>query len=302
VEEAARKAEDAEKLTLHMRTMADLLVESEFWARRAGRSLVTAQDVQAALAAQRRRSGRAWEGSLEQIRRQTILIDTEGERVGQVNALSVVQVGQLWFGLPNRVSARVWAGKADLVDIDRQVELGGPLHSKGVLILQAYLAARYGCDRPLALCASLVFEQSYSLIEGDSASLAELCALLSALADSPVQQSLAVTGSVDQHGHVQAIGGVNEKVEGFFELCRQRGLNRRQGVLIPASNRQSLMLDPEVVGAVRAGGFCVYAVECVDQALELLTGLSREELARRIHARLARMAEAASANWTNRLS
>jgi predicted ATP-dependent protease len=269
IEEASRRSEDAEKLTLQMRAMADLLIESDYWATG---EVVTDRDVEQALSAQRRRVGRTSEKILEQIMRRSVAIATEGEEVGQVNGLSVLQVGQQWFGFPSRISARVWPGREELVDIEREVELGGPFHSKGVLILKAFLGAHYATESPLALSASLAFEQTYSLVEGDSASLAELCALLSALADTPLRQGLAVTGAINQHGQVQAIGAVNEKVEGFFELCKQRGLTGQQGVILPVTNLQNLMLSPEVVQAVEAGRFAVYAVEHVDQALELLTG------------------------------
>ncbi len=299
IEEASRRAEDAEKLTLQMRGMADLLVESDYWA--AG-EVVTERDVDQALSAQRRRIGRTSEKLLEQIMRGSVAIATDGEEVGQVNGLSVLQVGQQWFGFPSRISARVWPGRAELVDIEREVELGGPFHSKGVLILKAFLGAHYATDVPLALSASLVFEQTYSLVDGDSASTAELCALLSALADMPVRQSLAVTGAINQHGQVQSIGAVNEKVEGFFELCKRRGLTGRQGVIVPAANLQNLMLSPEVVQAVEAGAFSLYAVEHVDQALELLTGcragqregtghFARGSLNERVQARLRSLAE-----------
>ncbi len=298
IEEASRHAEDAEKLTLQMRTMADLLIESNYWA--AG-PVVTERDVEQALKAKRRRIGRTSEKILEQIVRRSVAIATEGAQVGQVNGLSVLQVGQQWFGFPSRISARVWPGRGELVDIEREVELGGPFHSKGVLILKAFLGAHYATDVPLALSASLVFEQTYSLVEGDSASLAELCALLSALADTPLRQSLAVTGAINQHGQVQSIGAVNEKVEGFFELCKQRGLTGQHGVIVPATNLQNLMLSPEVVQAVEAGRFSVYAVENVDQALELLTDcragqrdatgrFERGSLNERVEARLTALA------------
>ncbi len=289
VEEAARRAEDATRLSLHMRPLADLLVETDYWAGHEGCPVASARHVETALAAQRRRASRPWEAALEQIRRNSVLVDTEGEQVGRVNALSVVQVGQHSFGLPNRVSARVWPGKPELLDVEREVDLGGPIHSKGMLILRAYLAAHYATHHLLAVSGSLVFEQSYSVIEGDSASLAELCALLSALAESPARQALAVTGSVNQHGQVQSIGGVNEKVEGFFEVCRQRGLTGRQGVILPASNVQNLMLSSEVVEAVRAGRFHVFPVERVDDALALL--LVHDDLKARIQARLASLSQ-----------
>jgi predicted ATP-dependent protease len=191
----------------------------------------------------------------------------------QVNGLSVAAVGDHAFGWPTRITAQVRLGRGDVVDIEREVALGGPIHSKGVLILSGFLGGRFGRHKPLALQASLVFEQSYGTVEGDSASLAELCALLSTIADVPLRQSVAVTGSVDQLGRSQAVGGVNEKIEGFFDLCAERGLSGEQGVIIPAANVQTLMLRPDVVAAVEAGRFHVWAVESVDEALELLSGL-----------------------------
>jgi predicted ATP-dependent protease len=266
-------AGDSEKLSTHRRSLADLLREADYWAREGSRPLATASDVQKAIDAQIHRSDRVRERLQEEIQRGTLLIDTQGERVGQINGLSVVQLGQFAFGHPSRITARVRLGKGEVVDIEREVELGGPIHSKGVLILSGFLGARYAADRPLSLSASLVFEQSYGGVEGDSASSAELYALLSALAEVPVKQSIAVTGSVNQHGQVQAIGGVNEKIEGFFDLCKARGLTGDQGVLIPASNVKHLMLKREVVEAVVAGKFQVYSVESIDQGIEILTGL-----------------------------
>ncbi|MFP4274935.1 MAG: S16 family serine protease [Paracoccaceae bacterium] len=204
--------------------------------------------------------------------RRTVLIDTEGSKVGQVNGLSVISLGDFRFGRPSRITARVRMGAGKLIDIEREVELGGPLHSKGVLILSGYLAATYAPDLPFSLHASLVFEQSYGGVDGDSASSAELYALLSALADVPIRQDLAVTGSVNQLGEVQAIGGVNEKIEGFFETCRRRGLTGSQGVLIPQANVEHLMLRPPVVEAVAAGRFSVTPVATIEQGIALLTG------------------------------
>jgi lon-related putative ATP-dependent protease len=272
IEHAARLSGDAEKLSIHMRGIVDLLRETDHWAASGGRAVATAQDVQAAIDAQLRRAGRIRERLLEAIRRDSLLIDTSGEKAGQVNGLSVILLGDYSFGHPTRITARVRMGKGEVVDIEREVELGGPIHSKGVLILCGFLGARYAVRAPLSLSASLVFEQSYASVEGDSASLAELCALLSALAETPLKQSFAVTGSVNQHGQVQPIGSVNEKIEGFFDVCVERGLTGEQGVLIPKSNLKNLMVRRDVVNAVEAGRFQVHAVEDVDQAIELLTG------------------------------
>jgi predicted ATP-dependent protease len=228
--------------------------------------------VQQAIDSRIRRADRLRERSQEQIARGTVLIDTVGEQVGQINGLAVLSLGEFSFGRPSRITARVRMGRGQVLDIEREVDLGGPLHSKGVLILSGFLSARYAQDRPLSLSASLVFEQSYGGIDGDSASSAELYALLSALAELPLRQSLAVTGSVNQNGEVQAIGGVNEKIEGFFDVCRERGLTGDQGVLIPASNVKHLMLRQDVVDACASGSFRIFPVSVIDDGIELLTG------------------------------
>ncbi|MHB8938776.1 MAG: Lon protease family protein [Thiobacillus sp.] len=274
IEHSARRAEDAEKLSTHVQSLADLVREADYWAAQEKREVVTRADVERAIQAQIKRSDRLRERSHEAILRGILHIDTDGERVGQVNGLSVFQLGDFSFAQPSRITANTRLGDGELVDIQREVKLGGSIHSKGVLILSSFLAARYAAEQPLSLAASLVFEQTYGQVEGDSASVAELCALLSSLANVPIRQSLAVTGSVDQFGRVQAIGAVNEKIEGYFDICNQRGLTGRQGVLIPASNVAHLMLRQDVVDAAKAGRFHVYAVETVDQALELLTGVA----------------------------
>ncbi|MBL7063177.1 MAG: AAA family ATPase [Anaerolineae bacterium] len=277
IEHSARMTRDAEKLSVHLLSIADLLRETDYWADVTGNGVATADDVQRAIEAQIHRADRLQERVQEEITRGTILIDTAGERVGQVNGLSVIVLGNFAFGRPSRITARVRMGKGKVMDIEREVELGGPIHSKGVLILAGFLGARYAAEHPLSLSASLVFEQSYGGVEGDSASLAELCALLSALAEVPVKQSLAVTGSVNQHGQVQPIGGVNEKIEGFFDVCQARGLTGEQGVIIPVANVQHLMLRQDVVEAVAAGQFHVYSVQTVDQATEILAGIPAGE-------------------------
>jgi lon-related putative ATP-dependent protease len=306
LEHGARLADDADKLTVRTRDLSDLLREADYWARHGGRQVATRADVQQAIEARLRRHDRVRTRILEEIERGTILIDTHGSRIGQVNALSVVMLGEHAFGHPSRITARVRLGKGEVVDIEREVELGGPIHSKGVLILSAFLGARYCPDRPLSLSASLVFEQTYAGVEGDSASCAELYALLSALAEAPLRQSLAVTGSVNQHGQVQPIGGVNEKIEGFFDVCRARGLNGEQGVLIPSANVRHLMLRHDVVEACAKGQFHVYPVATIDEGIELLTGLpagERDEqgvfpegsLSRRVEERLTALALTARA-------
>jgi lon-related putative ATP-dependent protease len=277
LEHAARMVADAEKLSIRTQDILDLMREADYWARESQHSVVTALEVQRAIDARIRRADRVRERLQQEIRRGTILIDTDGVRIGQVNGLSVVTLGDLDFGHPTRLTASVRLGKGEVLDIQREVELGGPIHSKGVLILSGFLGARYAADRPLSLAASLVFEQTYGEVEGDSASSAELYALLSALAEVPIRQSLAVTGSVNQHGEVQAIGGVNEKIEGFFDTCHNRGLTGEQGVLIPATNVKHLMLRQDVIEACRQGKFHIYPVATVDEGIELLTGITAGE-------------------------
>ncbi len=274
IEHGARRAEDAHKLSTHMESLADLARQADYWAAQDKREVVARADVERAIGAQISRSDRLRERSHEAILRNILHIDTEGEKVGQVNGLSVLQLGDFTFAQPSRITANTRLGDGEVVDIQREVKLGGAIHSKGVLILSSFLAARYSPEQPLSLSASLVFEQTYGQVDGDSASVAELCALLSSLADAPIRQSLAVTGSVDQFGRVQAIGAVNDKIEGYFDICKGRGLSGTQGVLIPAANVVHLMLRKDVVEAAAAGRFHVYAVATVDEALELLTGVA----------------------------
>ncbi|MCL2021589.1 MAG: AAA family ATPase [Betaproteobacteria bacterium] len=274
IEEAARHAGHARRLSLDIHFMTDLMREAEFHAKTHEGWVIERADIDAALAARARRAGRYPENVLEDMLEGSVLISTDGERIGQVNALVVVEVAGVLHGHPARITATARVGDGDVVDIEREADLGGSLHSKGVLILTAFLAARYARQQPLSLAASLVFEQSYGEVEGDSASLAELCALLSALARAPIRQSLALTGSVNQFGEVQVIGGVNEKIEGFYDLCVARGLTGEQGVLIPAASVAYLMLRPDVVEAVASGRFHVYPVTTVDETMEYLTGIA----------------------------
>jgi lon-related putative ATP-dependent protease len=277
IEHGARLLGDADKLTTRLRDIADLLREANHFAQRDGATVTTREHVQRAIDAQIQRLDRIRDEVQDGIRRNLVLIDTAGEKVGQINGLSVLGLGAFMFGQPARITATVRQGSGEIVDIERETELGGPIHSKGVLILSAYLGAKYAPDVPLSLGASLVFEQSYAGVEGDSASVAETCALLSALAGLPIRQSLAVTGSVNQHGAVQVIGGVNEKIEGFFDTCRQRGLDGSHGVLIPRDNVRHLMLREDVVAAVAAGRFNIYPVATIDEAIARLTGVAAGE-------------------------
>lgn len=299
VEHSARLADDAGRLSTRTRNIVDLLREADHCAAKAGAPVVTRAYVDQAIAARTRRADRLRDSVHDALLRDTVLIATMGAVCGEINGLAVIDLGDFRFARPVRISATARLGNGDVIDIERKAELGGAIHSKGVMILSAYLASRYAQERPQSLSASLVFEQSYGPVEGDSASLAELCALLSALSGAPIRQSLAVTGSINQHGGVQPIGAPNEKIEGFFDLCKARGLTTEQGVIIPRNNVKHLMLRSDVVAAVAQGRFCVYAVDHVDQAIELLTGvvagtpdsdgkLPRDSINALVEARLAR--------------
>ncbi len=277
IEQAARIADDSRKLTLLNERLHDLIAEASHWAAKSHRDVVTRQDIEQAITQQLRRVGRVKERGAEMILRDIALIETSGKRLGQINGLSVMSLGDHSFGRPSRITCRVRPGGGRIIDIEREVALGGPLHSKGVLILSGFLAGRYAMDVPMSLYASLVFEQSYGGIDGDSASSAELYTLMSALGELALRQDLAVTGSVNQHGVVQAIGGVNEKIEGFFDICNARGLTGTQGVLIPEANTQHLMLRNDVVTACRERRFAVYSVRTVDEGIALLTGMPAGE-------------------------
>lgn len=278
IEHCSRMAQDGEKVSLHMGNLSDLLKESDYWARQAEHKTVSRDDVQKVIDTRLYRMDQLREKVQETVLRGIYLINTGGEKVAQVNGLSVIQLDGYAFGRPSRITATARLGSGKVIDIEREVELGGAIHSKGVMILSSYLAYRYAKERPLALSATLVFEQSYGMVEGDSASAGELCALLSALAEVPLRQALAITGSVNQHGEIQAIGGVNEKIEGFFDICEARGLTGEQGVIIPKSNTPHLMLKQAVVDAVKAQKFNVYVVETIDEAMTLLTGREMGEV------------------------
>jgi lon-related putative ATP-dependent protease len=272
LEHASRLAGDQEKLTTRLGALTDVIREAHYWAQQEDAPRINAGHVDRALKEKVYRSGLVRERIQEMITRDFLKIATEGEAVGQVNGLSVISLGDVSFGRPSRITASATPGREGIVDIEREVALGGPIHSKGVMILSGYLAQRFARERPLTLAARLVFEQSYEGVEGDSASSTELYALLSMLAGLPIRQGIAVTGSVNQQGEVQAIGGANEKIEGFFDLCSARGLDGTHGVMIPRSNVPSLMLREDVVLAVSEGRFRVWAVDTVDDGIELLTG------------------------------
>jgi lon-related putative ATP-dependent protease len=274
IEHSARLAGDAEKLMTHLRSIKDLITEADYWAGDNGHSQITNSDVQQAIDNKIRRLDKIREKLYENIHRGTVLIDTTGKVAGQINGLSVLQLGGFSFGQPSRITATTRLGTGKIVDIERETKLGGAIHSKGVLILSSYIGERYARTSPFSLSASVVFEQSYGQVEGDSASLAELCVILSSLTRIPLRQDLAITGSINQLGQVQPIGGVNEKIEGFFDICAKKGLSGTQGVIIPTANLKHLMLRWDVVHAAQTGQFHIHAVTTVDEALELLTGLT----------------------------
>lgn len=272
IDHSTRLAEDIQKLSTHLRDIQDLIMESDYWANFSNKKVVDGEDVKRAIEAQIRRMDRAKELYYEDIQRDFIIINTEGKSVGQVNCLSVRRVGNFSYGHPTRVTARVRAGRGKLIDIQREIRLAGPMHSKAGLIINNFLASRFNEEHLFSLSASIAFEQIYCWTDGDSASVGELCALFSALSEVPIYQFLAVTGSIDQYGEVQAIGGVNEKIEGFFDVCKAAGLNGKQGVIIPAVNKQNLMLREEIVLAAKQKKFFIYSIHNIDEAIELLTG------------------------------
>lgn len=277
IEEAARWRDSQSKLSTRLRDLDDLVTEAAYWAGEAGHPVVGAGDVRTAVAEKARRSSLTEERLRELIADGTLRIEVDGSRTGQVNGLSVIELGDHRFGVPSRISATAAVGRGSLESIERETEMGGRIHNKGFLIVSGYLASNYGQDVPMAVRATLTFEQSYDEVEGDSASSTELYALLSALSGVPLKQSIAVTGSVDQHGNVQAVGGVTDKIEGFFKVCQAKGLSGEQGVIIPAANAGDLMLSDEVVQAARDSKFSIWAVDRVDQGIEILTGVPAGE-------------------------
>jgi lon-related putative ATP-dependent protease len=272
VQHSLRISEHQTKLSARFADILELLHEAKYFCDIAGRSDILIEDINAALSAKKMRTGRVADNFLQDIQEGHVLITTTGDAVGTLNGLTVLEVGDIAFGTPARVTATVYAGSSGVVDIEREVELGQSIHSKGVLLLTGYLGNKYAQAFPLTLSANIALEQSYGYIDGDSASLGELLALISALTDIPLKQSIAITGSINQLGEVQAVGGINEKIEGYFELCKNRGLTGEQGVIIPYSNRVNLMLSDEVIKAVEEKRFHVYTVDNVDQAITIMTG------------------------------
>jgi lon-related putative ATP-dependent protease len=272
VEYSSRIVEDQHKLSTKFSNIADIIRESNYYSDQENNEYITAEHVKKAIEEKIYRSKLIQEKVQEMISRGFFLIDTKDQTVGQVNGLSVMSLGDFAFGTPSRVTVSIGLGREGIIDIEREAKMGGPIHTKGVLILSGYLNDKYARDKPLSLSARLVFEQNYEGVEGDSASSTELYSILSALSGLPIKQNIAVTGSVNQKGQVQAIGGVNEKIEGFFEVCKAKGLTGEQGVMIPESNVQNLMLKEEVLDAVREGKFSIYSVKTIDEGIEVLTG------------------------------
>ncbi|TET48261.1 MAG: ATP-binding protein [Actinomycetota bacterium] len=273
LEYGIRLSGDQNKISTRFAEISNIITEANFYSKEQGKDYIEEDHIEKAIEEKYYRSNLIQEKIKEMIYDGTILIDTTGSIIGQVNGLSVINLGDYAFGRPSRVTVSVGMGKAGIIDIERETKLGGPIHTKGVMILSGYITEKYAVDRPLNLSARIVFEQSYGGVKGDSASGAELYAMLSALSGVPINQNLAVTGSVNQKGEVQAIGGVNEKIEGFFEICKSKGLNGKQGVLIPHSNIKNLMLKDEVIKAVEADNFHIYGVKTIDEGIEILTGV-----------------------------
>ena len=272
IEHASRLADDAGKLTAHISSIGDLLREADYWARKSNSKQIGKNHIDQAIEAQIYRSDRVKKSMLEEIDKGTILMDVSGERVGQINGLVVYDFSNYTFGKPARITTQVRMGKGDFVNIEREVAMSGPIHSKGVLILKSLIANRFAKHSPLSLSASIVFEQSYGGVDGDSASSTEYYCMISAIAGLPIKQSIAVTGSINQFGEIQPIGGVNEKIEGFFDVCVHRGLNGKQGVIIPRTNIGNLMLRGDILQAVEDKKFTIYAIDTVDDGIEILTG------------------------------
>ena len=272
IEHSCRLAENQHHFSAHIKDSLDIIAEANLFCKQAQHHQIDRYHIEQALSAREHRNGRLSQAILEEMLDGTILIDTHGEAIGKINGLTVLEIGGSSFGAPARITTTVYPGSRGIVDIEREAELGQAIHSKGVMILTGYLGHSYAQQFPLAVSASIAIEQSYGYIDGDSASLAELCCLISALTRTPVIQSFAVTGSVNQYGEVQAVGGINEKIEGYFRLCQARGLDGQHAVIIPVANKRNLMLKQEVIDAVANGLFAVYAVASVNETLELLTG------------------------------
>jgi predicted ATP-dependent protease len=280
VEHGSRLANDQRKLSTKFGELADLIREASYYAGVEDAELITAEHIEKTIEERFYRASLFQDRMRERMADGTIKIEVSGEKIGQVNGLSVLQLGDMTFGQPSRITASVGLGKQGVVNVEREANMSGPIHTKGMLILSGYLTQKFAQDKPLSLNAHVAFEQNYGGVAGDSASSTELYAILSALSDSPIKQGIAVTGSVNQKGEVQAIGGVNEKIEGFFEICKLKGLTGEQGVMIPSSNEQNLMLKQEVIAAVEKGEFHIWSIETIEDGIEVLTGVKAGERAK----------------------
>jgi lon-related putative ATP-dependent protease len=278
VEYGARLAGHQKKLSSQFSEVSDLIREASYWAKQSGSPIVKDEHVEKALGEKIYRNNRIEERIQEMMIEGTIIVDTDGEKVGQINGLAVMGMGDYLFGKPSRITARTYTGKGGVVNIERETKMSGKIHEKAVLIISHYINSTYASRKPISFSASITFEQLYDTVEGDSASCAELYVILSSLSGVPLKQNLAITGSMDQHGDVQPIGGVNEKIEGFFDLCKVRGLDGTHGVVIPRKNMNNLMLKKDVVDAVKNGKFSIYAISRVEEGLELFTGMPAGEM------------------------
>jgi predicted ATP-dependent protease len=293
VDYSSRLAEDKKKLSTRFNEIVEVLYEASAWAAIDGSASVTRDYVDKAIEQKVYRSNRIEEKLFSMIERGEILVDTRGAAVGQINGLSVLDVGDYIFGQPSRITARTYLGDEGVINIEREAKMSGHIHDKAVMILTGYLGERYAKDMPLTISASIAFEQNYGGIEGDSATCAELIALLSSISGIPIRQDLAITGSLNQHGHVQPVGGTTYKIEGFYHACKIKGLTGTQGVVIPCQNIDNLMLKPEVVEAVEQGKFHIYSAETIDDAIEIMTGIPAEEFHKKVKQSLKKMAETA---------
>jgi lon-related putative ATP-dependent protease len=278
VEYGSRFAEHQDKLSTRFGDITDLIRESHYWAKKENSNTVKAEHITKAVEEKIYRINRVEERIREMMLEDTLIVNTSGEKVGQVNGLAVLDIGDYSFGKPSRITAKTFAGRAGIVNIERETKMSGKIHEKAILIISSYLGNKYATKKPISLSASITFEQLYEMVEGDSATCAELYALLSSIAGVPLKQNLSVTGSMDQNGDVQPIGGVNQKIEGFFELCKMRGLDGSHGVIIPKRNMKNLLLKQEVVDAVREGKFSIYAIDKMEEGLEILTGMQAGEM------------------------
>ena len=293
IEQSSREISHSSKFSTHMRTLSDLLKEANYWSRKNNSKTIDKASINKVLQTQKERLNRIQRKLYEMIDEGTIMINVSGEKVGQINALSYISLGGLNFGVPSRITARTRIGKGEIINIEREVELSGPLHSKGVMILASYIGSTYMQDTPLSLSASLVFEQSYSMIDGDSASSTELYAILSSLSNLPIKQNIAVTGSVNQFGEIQPIGGVNEKIEGFFDICMSKNPKESYGVIIPDTNVKHLMLKEEVLKAVKEKRFTIYSVKTIDEGISILTGVKADKVNKKVTSRLIELSKTA---------